>query len=147
MSHASPKRDDLIVRELDLPGLPFCELSPREPPPREIIEHGLGCNPKRRRSALDRIGAVRPAERVGAHPVDLDRRKAPMLAEEPDVLAPERAATGRDEALPVQCRCDLLVHSAGAVERAHAPSQPLKVDVIAIGVDPHHPSKILAPWK
>jgi hypothetical protein len=80
MSHASPKRDDLIVRELDLPGLPFCELSPREPPPREIIEHGLGCNPKRRRSTLDRIGAVRPAERVGAHPVDLDRRKAPALA-------------------------------------------------------------------
>src|SRR3954447_7816850 len=87
MWHARPKRDDLSIRELDLPGLPFGELSTREPPPRKMIEHGLRRDLERRRCALDRIAAIRPAERVSAHPVDLDRRDAPALAQEPDGLA------------------------------------------------------------
>ena len=37
MSYASPKRDDLSIRELDLPGLPFGELSTREPTPRQNL--------------------------------------------------------------------------------------------------------------
>src|SRR3954453_6571661 len=120
VSHASTKLNDLLLTEIDLPGLPFCPLPSAQQPASEIVEDGLWRDAERRRGALDRIGPIGPARRVRAHPVDLHRRDAPTLAQQPDVLAFEGAAPRRDEPLPAERGCDLLVHHSGAVERRDA---------------------------
>src|SRR3954468_17729795 len=114
------KLNDLLLAEIDLPGLPFCPLPSAQQPAREIVKDGLWRDAERCGGALDRIGPIRPAWRVCAHPVDLHRRDAPALAQQPDVLAFEGAAPRRNETLAVECRRDLLVHLAGAVERRDA---------------------------
>src|SRR4051794_2063974 len=127
--------NDLLLAEIDLPGLPFCPLPSAHQPASEIVKDGLWRDAERCRGALNRIGPIGPARRGRAHPVDLHRRDAPALAQQPDVLAFEGAAPRRDETLPVKRRRDLLVHLAGAVERRDALMQLLEIAVIAVGVD------------
>src|SRR5215208_7004799 len=110
------KLNDLLLAEIDLPGLAFCPLPSAQQPACEIVKDGLWRNPERCRGALDRVGPIGPVWRVCAHPVDLHRRDAPALAQQPDVLALEGAASRRNETFPVERGRDLLVHLAGAVE-------------------------------
>src|SRR4051794_16773008 len=84
------------------------------------------------RDDLHRVAAVRPAGRVRLHAVDLDRRDAPALAAQVDVLADERRAVGGPEALGVQPRRDLAIHQACGVQLADAPLQPCRLRVLAV---------------
>src|SRR3954453_4912625 len=116
VSHASTKLNDLLLAEIDLPGLPFCPLPSAHQPASEIVKDGLWRDAERRRGALNRIGPIGPARRVCAHPVDLHRRDAPVLAQQPDILAFEGAAPRRDESFLVERGGNLLIHLAGAIE-------------------------------
>ena len=116
MSQASTKLNDLLLAEIDLPGLAFCALPSAQQPAREIVKDGLRRDPERCGGALDRVCPIGPAWRVRAHPVDLHRRDAPALAQQPDILAFEGAASRRHETFPVERRRDLLVHLTGAIE-------------------------------
>ena len=85
---------DLVVGEFDLPWLSLGQLVAGQKASLEIFEDRLRRNVERRRGALDRVGFVRPARRVGLGPVDLDGRKPPSLAQKPDVFALEEATAG-----------------------------------------------------
>src|SRR3954467_10884168 len=112
--------NNLLLAEIDLPGLPLCRLPSAHQPASEIVKNGLWRDAERRRGALNRIGPIGPARRVCAHPVDLHRRNTPALAQQPDVLAFEGAAPCRNETLPVERGGNLLIRLAGAVERCDA---------------------------
>src|SRR4051794_24543811 len=116
MSQASTKLNDLLVVEIDLPRLSFCPLPSAQQPACEIVKDGLRCDPERCGGALDRVGPIGPVWRVRARPVDFHRRDAPALAQQPDILASEGAASRRHETLPVERRRDLLIHLAGTIE-------------------------------
>ena len=48
--------DDLLLAEIDLPGLSFCALPSAQQPAREIVKDGLRRDPERCGGALDRVG-------------------------------------------------------------------------------------------
>ena len=81
------------------------------------------------------MSSVRPARRVGVGPVDFDGRKAPTLAQNPDIVAAEATAARADEAFAVQRCGNLLVHFAGSIEFAYAPLQGFEVVVVVVDVD------------
>ena len=100
------------------------------------MEYSLLRNPEHCGDALNGEASIRPALRVCADAVDLDCRNAPAGAQEPNVLALERAATGRHKSFAVQNRSDLLVHLAGRIEIGDAPLQSIKVKIVSVRVNP-----------
>ena len=64
-SYASTKTLQLLVDNIDLPGLPFGELSAVQQTAAEIVEHRLRHDAEHLCSAPDRIAPIRPAEPDG----------------------------------------------------------------------------------
>ena len=123
---------DMVVGEADSPWLSFRQLAADQEAALEIFEDRLRRDIERRRGALDRVGSVRPARRIGVGPIDLDGREPPPLAQKPDILALEETAAGADEAFPIQRRGNLLVHFAGLVEFADSPPQGFEVVIVVV---------------
>jgi hypothetical protein len=78
---------DLVVGEIDLPWLSLRQLAADQVAALEIFEDRLRRNVERRRGALDRVGSVRPAWRIGVDPVDFDGRKPPSFTQKPSLLS------------------------------------------------------------
>src|SRR6516162_11260454 len=106
-SYPIAKLTDLFFGEIDLPWLPFGQLTACQQSTCEIFEHRLRGYSKLRCCALNREATVGPAHRILVHAVDFDGGNAPAGAQHPHVLAFERAASGRDEAFLIENCCDL----------------------------------------